>query len=46
MQQSPSEEAKMLSASQEINRIFNGDELLASHPTPKLEDHSFSAVRD
>jgi hypothetical protein len=25
---------------------MNGEELLASHPTPKLEDYSFSAVRD
>ena len=29
------------------NKIcFYGDELLASRPTPKLEDHPFSAVRD
>jgi hypothetical protein len=25
---------------------FDGEELLASRPTPKLEDHSLSAVRD
>jgi len=29
------------------NRIrFYGEELLASRPTPKLEDHPLSAVRD
>jgi hypothetical protein len=26
--------------------IIYGEELLASRPTPKLEDHSLSAVRD
>jgi hypothetical protein len=26
--------------------IFYGKELLAPRPTPKLEDHPFSAVRD
>jgi hypothetical protein len=26
--------------------IFYGEELLAPHPTPKLEDHPLSAVRD
>jgi hypothetical protein len=26
--------------------IFYGKELLAPHPTPKLEDHPLSAVRD
>jgi hypothetical protein len=25
---------------------FNGEELLAPRPTPKLEDHPLSAVRD
>jgi len=25
---------------------FYGDELLAPHPNPKLEDHPYSAVRD
>jgi hypothetical protein len=30
-----------------VNRlIFYGEELLAPHPTPKLEDHPLSAVRD
>ena len=26
--------------------LFHGEELLAPRPTPKLEDHPFSAVRD
>jgi hypothetical protein len=26
--------------------IFNGEELLAPRPTPKLEDHPLSSVRD
>jgi hypothetical protein len=26
--------------------IFYGDELLATRPTPKLEDHPLTAVRD
>jgi hypothetical protein len=26
--------------------IFYGEELLAPHPTPKLEDHPLLAVRD
>jgi hypothetical protein len=26
--------------------IFDGEEFLAPHPTPKLEDHPLSAVRD
>jgi hypothetical protein len=26
--------------------VFHGEELLAPRPTPKLEDHSLSAVRD
>jgi hypothetical protein len=26
--------------------MFYGEELLAPHPTPKLEDHSLSAVRE
>jgi len=28
------------------NAIFDAEELLASRPTPKLEDHPLSAVRD
>jgi hypothetical protein len=28
------------------NDSFYGEELLASRPTPKLEDHSLSAVHD
>ena len=29
-----------------LNRIIYGEELLAPRPTPKLEDHPLSAVRD
>ena len=29
-----------------LNIVFHGEVLLASRPTPKLEDHPLSAVRD
>jgi len=29
-----------------LNIVFHGEVLLASRPTPKLEDHPSSAVRD
>jgi hypothetical protein len=29
-----------------VTKVFYGEELLAPHPTPKLEDHIVSAVRD
>jgi len=37
----------MLVLQMTCNRIrFDSEELLAPHPTPKLEDRPFSAVRD
>ena len=29
-----------------LNNFFHGEELLAPRPTPKLEDHPLSTVRD
>jgi hypothetical protein len=29
-----------------VTKVFYGEELLAPRPTPKLEDHPVSAVRD
>lgn len=46
MEQNPSWEANRFSDNQEINRLFYGEGLLPSHPTPRLEDHSLSALHD